>query len=46
MHVSLDLGLAISTVRTHLKHVFHKAGMMRQSERLRLTDRLAFVAPV
>lgn len=40
LHVALDLGLAISTVRTHLKHAFRKTGTRRQSELLRLVDRL------
>jgi DNA-binding CsgD family transcriptional regulator len=45
MRVVLHLGLAISTVRTHLKHVFCKTGTTRQSELLRLADRLLSTAP-
>jgi DNA-binding CsgD family transcriptional regulator len=45
MRVVLHLGLAISTVRTHLKHVFFKTGTTRQSELLRLADRLLSAAP-
>ena len=45
MHVALELGLAISTVRSHLKHAFRKSGTTRQSELLRLVDRLLSAVP-
>jgi DNA-binding CsgD family transcriptional regulator len=36
--VALELNLAISTVRSHLKHIFRKTSTTRQSELLRLVD--------
>ena len=45
MQVALELGLAISTVRSHLKHAFRKSGTTRQSELLRLVDRLLLAVP-
>lgn len=45
MHVALELDLAISTVRSHLKHAFRKTGATRQSDLLRLVDRLLLTAP-
>ena len=45
MHVALELGLAISTVRSHLQHVFRKSETTRQSELLRLVDRLLATVP-
>ncbi len=45
MLVALELGLAISTVRSHLKHLFHKTETTRQSQLLRLVDRLLSAVP-
>jgi DNA-binding CsgD family transcriptional regulator len=45
MHVALELDLAISTVRSHLKHAFRKTGATRQSELLQLVDRVLSAAP-
>jgi DNA-binding CsgD family transcriptional regulator/PAS domain-containing protein len=39
-HAALQLGLAVSTVRSHLKHVFAKTGASGQGELMRLVDRL------
>lgn len=39
-HAALQLGLAVSTVRSHLKHVFAKTSTTGQGELLRLVDRL------
>jgi DNA-binding CsgD family transcriptional regulator/PAS domain-containing protein len=36
--VALELNLAMSTVRSHLKHIFRKTNTTRQSELLRLVD--------
>jgi DNA-binding CsgD family transcriptional regulator/PAS domain-containing protein len=44
-HVALALGLALSTVRSHLKHAFLKSGTNRQGDLLRLVDRLLVAAP-
>jgi PAS domain-containing protein/DNA-binding CsgD family transcriptional regulator len=43
-HVALELNLAMSTVRSHLKHIFRKTNTARQSELLRLID--CVLAPV
>jgi DNA-binding CsgD family transcriptional regulator len=40
-----SLGIAISTVRTHLKHVYSKTNTHRQSELIRLSERLISAAP-
>jgi DNA-binding CsgD family transcriptional regulator len=39
-HAAVRLGLAVSTVRSHLKHVFRKTGATGQGELMRLVDRL------
>ena len=39
-HAAMALGVAVSTVRSHLKHVFHKTGATGQGELLRRVDRL------
>ena len=44
--VAVELGLAVSTVRSHLKHAFRKSGTTRQGELLRLVDRLLASAPL
>lgn len=36
------LGIAVSTARTHLKHIFEKAGVSRQTELIRLAMQLSF----
>ena len=43
--VAESLGVAVSTVRTHLKHAFRKAGVRRQSDLVRLVDRIVATAP-
>ena len=43
--VAVELGLAVSTVRSHLKHAFRKSGTTRQSELLRLVDRILAATP-
>jgi len=43
--VATELGLAVSTVRSHLKHAFRKSGTTRQSELLRLVDRILAATP-
>ena len=45
IHVALDLNLAISTVRSHLKHAFRKTGATRQGELLQLVERLLYAVP-
>jgi DNA-binding CsgD family transcriptional regulator/PAS domain-containing protein len=44
--VAAELGLAVSTVRSHLKHAFRKSGTTRQGELLRLVDRLLASTPL
>jgi DNA-binding CsgD family transcriptional regulator len=39
------LGIATSTVRSHLKHAFRKTGTSRQSELVRLAERLVSTLP-
>ncbi|WP_164978533.1 helix-turn-helix transcriptional regulator [Pseudoxanthomonas composti] len=43
--VAQVLGVAISTVRSHLKHAFAKTGTSRQSELVLLVERLLSLAP-
>ncbi len=43
--VAARMGVAISTVRTHLKHAFQKTCTRRQSELALLVDRLIWIAP-
>ena len=43
--VAQQLDVAVSTVRTHLKHAFQKTGTRRQSELALLVDRLVRMAP-
>jgi DNA-binding CsgD family transcriptional regulator len=43
--VARELGLAVSTVRSHLKHAFRRTGTDRQAELLRLVDRLLDALP-
>ncbi|NZA26524.1 hypothetical protein H0E84_09010 [Luteimonas sp. SJ-92] len=38
--VAIEMRVAISTVRTHMKHVFQKTGTAKQSELVLLVDRL------
>lgn len=44
--VSRELGISISTVRTHLQHLFRKTGVRRQSELIMLVDRLVSLVPI
>jgi DNA-binding CsgD family transcriptional regulator len=43
--VAVALGVAPSTVRTHLKHVFEKTGIHKQAELLASVARIVAVAP-
>lgn len=43
--VALQLDLQLSTVRSHLKSIFGKLGIARQTELVRLVDRIAMLVP-
>lgn len=44
--VALQLGVRLSTVRSHLKRAFEKSGASRQSELVRVVDRIVSTAPM
>jgi len=44
--VAQHLGLQVSTVRSHLKRAFEKSGACRQSELVRVVDRIVSTAPM
>lgn len=44
--VALRLGLSLNTVRSHLKRAFGKTGVSKQSELVRMVDRIISTAPM
>ncbi len=44
--IAADFGVALQTIKTHLKHIFQKTGVGRQSDLMRLVWRLSSITAV